>query len=840
MNWIVHNYWVGIELLIISIIVFSFTIVILLIGKNKQNNSRTVIALNIGIFLSLFIINCSKFIILNVDEYAIDYNFAEILLMLVNNMLLTIQYFFASVDYRELFISSVYFKQEFFYYLFNTSILVYSIAAIIGGASVLFNFIKDFFPKFFLQFNSKKKRYLFSALNNSSLEIAKKISLKSDESRFIVFFNCKDVDSNLLYKAKKIGAICLFDDINNVTLNCNKNFIKFSIFIKKFFCKKVIDSSLETVYWLIDYDENINNKDAINLICNLKQKKLFVKMDKINIFIYCTSKINEVEICQYYNNRIELSKNENDTSISQEEKMILKKISFTATNDIRNLIYNLMFDDSTALYNYIDKKKDDKGHIINSKLSVLILGSGLIGKEFFKAACWCGQIGDYIYNKELNKDKFKMIDLKISVVSNEKEPTASDKFKSEMFGLFNEKYGKKLVNVDFETLDFGTLEYDNKINEIILKDKPKYIVVAFGNDELNYKAATHLGKSFLQNNLSNENVLINYFIEDTEYYNIINTLNKNESIKELKHSNIKLNCISNMESAEKNYCFEEDHSFFFDKQLLELAYSIHLAYEKSDINHRGDFSTKAEFLASPSSLYSSIASVIHAKYKMFALGKHEEFDEFYYNYENKNIKYDFQKSVNNNIREWILMEHNKWSAFNYCEGLVTAKNYHIINYIMKMETNNNERPSKYKEAGIHMNLVENKLDSINLYNIIKCINDVFVFHNQNTMDITKKLNYLINEKPDMLFCEWVNEVLTNDGFTFIVNEDLTIEECIEKHVISINLINSLDDLDKTNIVYEYLYGCFDFNAITKIKEKDKDFAVIGEYENGKKLQTESN
>ena len=104
-------------------------------------------------------------------------------------------------------------------------------------------------------------------------------------------------------------------------------------------------------------------------------------------------------------------------------------------------------------------------------------------------------------------------------------------FKAEMTGLeFNDgdtEQKNKLRNsknlfydARFHSVEYGTKEFETTLKGIISDYKPRYILVALGDDDLNYQAATSIGKQILQTHegVKDNKILINYFIDGNEYY----------------------------------------------------------------------------------------------------------------------------------------------------------------------------------------------------------------------------------------------------------------------------------------------------------------------------------
>lgn len=92
----------------------------------------------------------------------------------------------------------------------------------ISGGALIVNLLVSFFPKLRLKLSFYKKQFFFSKLNECSIALAESIAEEKELNRFgqkplLVFTDtCMDESSDLLQKARALGAICISDDITNV------------------------------------------------------------------------------------------------------------------------------------------------------------------------------------------------------------------------------------------------------------------------------------------------------------------------------------------------------------------------------------------------------------------------------------------------------------------------------------------------------------------------------------------------------------------------------------------------------------------------------------------------
>lgn len=825
-------------MLLLSLLNILILIIRILLKKRNQKSDIGYSVCNyLIIYFGIFFLNISKYV-LSIGKELSNFSIKKMLIELIK----TIQYFLVAIDYDEIFVSLEYYNIPLHSTLSNCLSFSYCVIAIIAGISVILTIIKDFIPKVYLLCNSKVKRYVFTELNEMSIEVARKVS-KNNSDNIIVFCNCIKDNNKFYSRAQQMNAICLKESISSVNINCflcitNCKILMFKLFsgFKLFFyslllkilfifnnkfnvnCNNKISKvnykininrkanyNIETNFWLISYDEKQNNIDAISNLNNKKHVKLFKKMDRVNIFIYDNSLNNNFNIDELYKNKL---------------NSIYEKINIVVTNEYRNVVYNLLYNDETALYNYI--KQCDK-----NELSILILGYGLVGKEFLKACSWSGQLGSCVYNKDGKVDGFQKINLKINVVSYNKENPDEELFKQEMPGFTYEQFGRELVDVEFHNKKFGTSSFDEKVIEIIKKDRPTYVVIALGNDDTNYKAANHISKLFIQHSNDEFSTLINYFIDSYEYYETLTSANNN-SMKKIEKSKFTQNCISNFAISKQNYCFDDNLMFYFDKSLFNLALKVHLKYKgiSQDFNLKDKkerklyFAYCKEFLSSHSNVYSSISSVIHAKYKSYVLGFIDICNDYFKNYNDEKVCNKFYESTSKFSNEWGHMEHCKWSAFTYSDGYISAKNKHVINYLLP------ENKTKWKDGKIHINLVSSNVNSNNYNEIMELLEKIINDNNPKNIKSIVQENLELYINNEISFEDFSNDILSSKFLNFITNEELSLIECKKRNIISKKILNKLDSLDKTSLVLCILCDKVSAEKFKNTKYKDQDFTII--------------
>ena len=93
--------------------------------------------------------------------------------------------------------------------------------------------------------------------------------------------------------------------------------------------------------------------------------------------------------------------------------------------------------------------------------------------------------------------------------------------------------------------------------------------------------------------------------------------------------------------------------------------------------------------------------------------------------------------------------------------------------------------------------------------------------------LKKEIQTNMRNRMSTEFAVWVREQIDVILRKIITNEPLSFEQCKERGCISLNAIERLDDLDLTNLVFEYAKGILDDEKVVRFKEKDLDFELIG-------------
>lgn len=587
-------------------------------------------------------------------------------------------------------------------YIYITMACILTVVAPVSGGCALFDLISHLFPKaelFLLGF--KHTRYVFSELNERSIETAESIyqsilegKKDVDHSSIIIFTdaytdNEEERSSELLVRAKKIGAICLREDVRELKL-------KWWFFIRKrkvcyFLMDKKEEDNISAAVALMSANERVN--PWIKVVKRKRRKSSYVSSieQKVEMFVFTSS--------QEANNIID------DARKAFNDKHNIE-VRFKVINEYKNLVYHLIdgyccTKDAVAnRYNYplywsllkVDNKNADL-----EKLSVVIVGGGRIGKEFFKAAYWCGQmLASTKVRKKGSVLPYKPTNLSITVI--DKNATQTQRHLCfEMPEVFDKKYNSyctfHFYNAEYGEAGGKTKDFLGVFSEHC--GKADYVLVALGNDELNLQAAHWIKRKLDLINVSEPKYIpVNYVIEDAEMLNAL--------VFELKQTNGR-GCILNpFGSLKEHYSLDNIKMTEVEKR----AYSINQAHnsEKENIFIKEEYQRN-----------SSIASAMHLPYKLVSYLDSGEIRKLA-NSGTINQLEGLKTIVESKdgIKALYWLEHRRWCAYQRINGMrcYTAKEF----FNLAFDTNNNFINDKQKELELYLHscLVESGIEKVSL------------------------------------------------------------------------------------------------------------------------------
>jgi len=449
------------------------------------------------------------------------------------------------------------------------------VAPIMGGA-ILFEILTSVFPLvklFFARLWFWRTKCFFSELNDRSLALA--TSLIENSGPFAhpvivftdVYTDSDDEKSSELYvKAKKLGAICISDDLT--TMN------KWCIGPRQ--------------YYLIDENET----DNLQTLSHLSGDTVFKSLKNSEIYLFSQDDI-------YMTVEKQVRARLSGRFAENKEPVIIPVQRY------RNLATNLF--KSLPLYEpIIGEERSAKSPC---DLNLTVIGAGQIGMEMILCAYWCGQMLDCKLNitviseedeksfehalDSINPDILKSAKIGDDILRYDGEGNCSDPY-------FHIKYYKADMNKE----NLSDI-LSKKITDTATVLDTHYFVVALGADETNISVANKLRREIGAHHLKCSEYLrtvISYVVYDAE---LCNTLNRERFYsyclsKKARGADLCMHCFG---SLEQMYGTE---NVFMGHQLKDGKKKLR-DIEKKRL--RDDYSH-----------WSTLARETHVSYKVFSAG----------------------------------------------------------------------------------------------------------------------------------------------------------------------------------------------------------------------------
>ena len=482
--------------------------------------------------------------------------------------------------------------------LFNAAGL-HLLAPIAGGAIIL-EILASIFPK--LRFWRvrhlcfKEKAY-FSELNVESLAMAKSLQetyAKTPWKRkpVLIFTDVyiddeTEKDYELFLEAKRIGAICVRDDLSHVP--------------KRGLGKRS--------YFLMDQNEfgNLQTLTALSEDRNIP----FIRGVKIYLFVQSDAYI-----------RLEQQIKSRLTADAKSKKALPNIIPVFG---YRNLVLNLFSD--VPLYEPLIRREN------RDTLKLTILGSGIIGTEAFLNAYWLGQMMHSskehtiepcklhidILSKESAKDFLSKLDyispeIRTSIsmtVHSDEDAVASPTSESTMNPYATVCYRETDIKIG-SFWDQG----DADSQSILDSD---YIIVALGTDLDNMSVAEKLRIFIGQRHLTSpasKDTVIAYTVFHPELCRTLNGSPKVTSFpKDIGASRIYMHAFGSLEQV-----YSTDNIFLSESKALADEMGDAYSKQHSSKAYLAEHATRSENDNKNFNFWANIARVRHTKYKLFSLG----------------------------------------------------------------------------------------------------------------------------------------------------------------------------------------------------------------------------
>lgn len=326
--------------------------------------------------------------------------------------------------------------------------------------------------------------------------------------------------------------------------------------------------------------------------------------------------------------------------------------------EYRLKVYNLLYKKPICKYAVTAGKKKQS--------NVLILGTGWIGNEAFKAAFWAGQAID----TELN---ITVAARNASAYKEEVLSTGKNAYLPSLKKYIEDKHyaNLKFIDIDVEegidTVGLNSLDFEiNRYN---------YIIVALGNSESNWLAATELitkiGEGSRKPDIASNPVIINVFEEFSDSLDE----DTSEMLKEHGVENgievfffgKSTNGESELERIARNINFS--YSMKYDQRINKKAADeqfeasrIAEFMESPKDYEVGDISVVANFIGAKYAADSSFASAVHIPVKL-AMCKTVDAKQ-----DSVDILKEAIRKKNKLYWRLVALEHRRWNAYIITRG----------------------------------------------------------------------------------------------------------------------------------------------------------------------------
>ena len=442
----------------LSFLLVIASIVWAVINEKRHKHSRKILSLwhilTIGVFFGLFAIN----IPLSYNMGVFNDVFVAVRPLLIAFQS-TMRIFILDSDFSELIYANIKTDSAWLKLIFSSYALVLYVSAPALTFVNIMAMFKNIGNELTYWFRNPKKLYILSALNQRSIILAESIfdeaSKNGDkESMMIVFTDVftqnEEDDFELISRARNIKAICLKRDIGDLN----------------FYRKR---GNIEIYFINENESENVSQSVRVARTLNVVAKEKD-SVPKCKLFV--------------------LSKRECDACLIDSvdcTEIMRRDNSFCIrrVNDVRQLIWSIV--PQMNLFDIMNKKAD-------KTLSVLILGMGFYGIEFFKMLLWYCQFDGY--NIKLNVFDKDNGNGDIKGVINRNYPELLKTNRCNVDG--EARYDIEIISdIDVRTAEFdalflneGKTDFQKNMHQR-LKDVD-VAIVALGNDDLNIETAIHL------------------------------------------------------------------------------------------------------------------------------------------------------------------------------------------------------------------------------------------------------------------------------------------------------------------------------------------------------------
>lgn len=466
----------------VGVLFLAYALYVYKKGKRAKRVLSAIQLYTIGTFLSVVLI----FIPIYYTDYDFGdtYKFIRPLLLAVNN---SFRVFILDGEF-DIVVEAVKNQNIFLRVCFTLyAAFLYVLAPILTFSNVL-SLFKNITEENRYKLHRYQKHYIMSELNEKSIALAKSIRKRQKDAVIVftdVFEQNEEDDYELLTQARDINAICLKKDVSHLDFMSKKGDVEI---------------------FLIGNDESENVSQAVKITTKLNQKNCKHNV-KVFVFSIKPSAAYIIDSIKY-DNLLEYASNNN----YGEKCFKLRRI-----DEKHQLIWNTV--PKMKLFEIANR--NDK------KLSVLVVGFGTYGLEFFKMLVWYCQFEGYkleinIVDKRGKKSGGKNY---IESVINRDCPDLLKNNRSDADG--DAQYDIRIFSgVDVLTSDFDEiLLYEGtdteKTKDATRLKSTNLAFVSLGDDDLNIEVAIYLRRLFDRVNNVDAKGNISWEDEKVDIYSIV-------------------------------------------------------------------------------------------------------------------------------------------------------------------------------------------------------------------------------------------------------------------------------------------------------------------------------
>ncbi len=661
-----------------------------------------------------------------------------------NSVVHTLQTFSMDEDYTEYIITgkemvvALFPSADWLVTLYGIYAALLNMIAPIAGGAIIFDILASIFPKIKLRLLSAaffREKYYFSDLNEASLALATDIRRNAGNplrEPVIIFTDVygdsgNEISSELINRAKAIGALCVKDDLAHV----------YKPRIGKLRFILIDENEINNISALTDLASAQNQRylrQGSNLLREDGNKTYH--RDDVEIYLF-SSNDTYIEVEQQFRRTLIT-----DYKFNKEELPMIFPV-----NRYRNLITNLLVE--LPLYEPLVRRNDGEIKIERTEhsLSVTILGTGSIGMEMLLSCYWFSQMLGTVSTINIVSDEPEQsfID-KLDTLNPEILKTVrfigegrtipeSDEILSyDRHGNQNDPYAIfRYFECNVNSSKFINLVSNSKAKDGIANSD--YVFVALGSDEDNISAGDmihkYIGEAHINGRM--KNTVITYVVYDSDLANTLNQKSLYSSVGNAK-PDIYFRAVGDLEAiySYANIFMKAHESDAVNIRNSYNAVMLGEKIEKKRYKRGNSFDDDYKYWA-------DVARGMHRGYKAFSLGmcRRSVFDNELSEDSIRREGYDFYKTQAELMTEYekfarmksveakympllnelAWLEHRRWNAFTRIMGFRHTENYErFINLLAQQSPSENpysdENTYKHMRLRLHPCLIECNKDGI--------------------------------------------------------------------------------------------------------------------------------